>query len=319
VKALVTGGLGFLGAALVGRLVQGGASVRVLDDGSRGRLDRLGAIAPHVDVRRGDVRDAEAVRAAVAGCDIVWHLAAINGTRHFYERPDDVLDVGIRGTLEVVQAACAAGVRRLVFASSSEVYATPSRFPTPESEPLRIDDVTNPRYSYSGAKIAGELLALHLGPRRGVEAVVVRPHNVYGPDMGADHVIPELIRAIASTAGARRSVEIQGSGREARAFCYVDDAAWGFELAGERGEPGAVYHLGNPVETTVAELARAIGAVMGVEVEVVPGPLRPGSPERRCPDIGRLRALGFTPRVSLASGLARTVPWYLARGSAEAS
>lgn len=312
--SLVTGGAGFLGAALCRELVRSGHPVRAFDDMSRGDARRLDG--QDVTLIRGDVRDAGALAAAARGCATIWHLAAINGTRSFYEEPDRVLDVGVRGALHAVDAAIAAGARRFVFVSSSEVYATPLRVPTPEDERLAVPDVTNPRFSYGGSKIAGELIALHLAARRGLEVVVVRPHNVYGPDMGDEHVVPQLIERILRLARDTDGViglPIEGDGSQSRAFCYVDDAARGLRIAGERGAPGSLHHLGVDVETTVGELAEIIARAAGVRVRLVPGPLPEGGTPRRCPSVERLAALGFRAEIPLEEGVARTLAWHVAR------
>ncbi|MEZ5890000.1 MAG: NAD-dependent epimerase/dehydratase family protein [Xanthobacteraceae bacterium] len=157
-RYLVTGGTGFLGSALVRRLVTDGHAVRVLDDNSRGSARRLVDIAQKIELVEGNVRDPSIVRAAADGVDTVLHLAAVNGTEFFYSKPELVLDVGVRGMLAVIDACRANGVRDLVVASSSEVYQTPPQVPTDETAPLSIPDVLNPRYSYAGSKIISELL-----------------------------------------------------------------------------------------------------------------------------------------------------------------
>src|SRR5262249_13029923 len=147
-----------------------------------------------------------------------------NGTEFFYSRPDLVLDVAVRGMVNVLDACREHAIGDLVLASSSEVYQTPPAIPTDETVPLSIPDVLNPRYSYGGGKLACELLAINFG-RVGFERVaIVRPHNVYGPDMGREHVIPQFALRMASlcneTAGRLR-FPIQGSGLETRAFVYI--------------------------------------------------------------------------------------------------
>jgi nucleoside-diphosphate-sugar epimerase len=311
---LVTGGSGFIGAALVRELLDAGHSVRLLDDNSRGHVGRLTSILDQVEFVEGDVRDPACVLKATQGCSTVWHLAYINGTRHFYERPDAVLEVGVKGTLNTIDAALQSGVKRYIFASTSETYNTPTHIPTNESERLMIPDITNPRFSYGGGKITGELLTLHYGGRRGLETVIVRPHNIYGPDMGFEHVIPEVVeRIIDVTDGLRQksvSLPIQGDGSETRAFCYVDDGAAGFRIAGLAGSDGEIYHLGQTHEVSIAELIVAMGRVLDVELTLVPGPLRAGGTNRRCPDVSKLSALGYSPQTSLESGLEKTVRWY---------
>lgn len=313
-KMLVTGGSGFIGAALVKELVDAGHDVRVLDNHSRGRPAKLAALEGQIELVAGDVRDYAAVRAATEGCEIVWHLAYINGTRYFYERPDDVLEVGIKGAIHTIDAALDAGVKRYILASTSEVYNTPTHVPTTETERLMIPDVTNPRFSYGGGKIASELLTLHLGAKRGLETVIFRPHNIYGPDMGNEHVIPEIVaRIVKLSDGLTKThieLPIQGDGSETRAFCYVDDGARGARIAGLEGKSGEIYHLGAEEETSIRDLILGIGEALGITLTLVPGPLQPGGTLRRCPATAKLSALGFTAETSLKEGLSRSAKWY---------
>jgi nucleoside-diphosphate-sugar epimerase len=311
---LVTGGTGFIGSALVRALIQAGARVRSLDNDWRGASRRLGDLASEVEFVVGDIREAEVVSRAAAGVDCVCHLAYINGTEFFYSRPDLVLDVAIRGMLNVLDACRKNQVGDLVLASSSEVYQTPPTIPTDETVPLSIPDVLNPRYSYGGGKIACELMAVHFG-RVGFDRVAIfRPHNVYGPDMGREHVIPQFVlrmeRCCRETAGTIR-FPIQGSGEETRAFVYIDDLIDGVIRVIERGDHLRTYHIGSDEEVTIAALAREVGRYFGREIEIVPGELLAGSPRRRCPDITRMRALGYEPRTPLQKGLATTAEWYV--------
>ena len=312
-RFLVTGGTGFIGSALVRRLIRDGHLVRVLDDASRGRAARLEDLRADVEIVEGDVRHPAAVDEACRDVDAICHLAAINGTAFVYSRPERVLDVGLRGMLNVLDAARRRSVGRILLVSSSEVYQTPPRVPTDEAVPMVIPDPHNPRYSYAGSKIASEMLLLHQPSSSFERAVIVRPHNVYGPDMGWEHVIPELTlqaAALAREAGVLR-ISVQGTGDETRAFCYIDDAVDGIVLALERGDHRSIYNVGTDAETRIADLARAIGAHFGRTVEIVPGEPASGATPRRCPDISRLRRLGYAPAVTLAAGLARTIPWYV--------
>ena len=162
-KILVTGGSGFIGSGLVKALVKAGHRVRVLDDNSRGRPRRLTEVEKDIEFIAGDIRDAEAVSRATAGMDEVHHLAFVNGTEFFYTQPDLVLDVGVRGMINVIDACRAQGVGKLILASSSEVYQTPPQVPTDETAPLSIPDPLNPRYSYGGGKLISELMAINFG------------------------------------------------------------------------------------------------------------------------------------------------------------
>lgn len=314
---LVTGGSGFIGAALVRRLVRDGHRVRVLDDNSRGHTGRLREVLDAVEFLQGDIRDGEAVRQAARGVDGVLHLAAVNGTRHFYEKPELVLEVGVRGMLNVLDACRANAVGDLVVASSSEAYQTPPMVPTPEAVPLVVPDVLNPRYSYGGSKLISELLAVNWG-RSGFDRVAIfRPHNVYGADMGWEHVIPEFVRravaALDLVPTGPVPFPIQGDGSQTRAFVHIDDAIDGIVTVIERGEHLGLYHVGNPEEVSIADLARRTLACLGREAEVLAGPAAPGGTDRRCPDISRLAALGYAPRIPLERGLPGVVDWYAAR------
>ena len=311
---LVTGGTGFIGSALVRRLVADGRRVRVLDDGSRGAQRRLASVAGGYDYVKADVRDPAAVRAAVKNVDVVWHLAYINGTEFFYSMPETVLEVGVKGMINLLDACVAEGVRNLVLASSSEVYQTPPVVPTPETVPLVVPDPLNPRYSYGGGKIVSELLSIHYGRKHFDRILIFRPHNVYGPDMGWEHVLPQFVLRLKKLAAATPEgtirFPIQGSGGETRAFCFVDDLVEGALIMAEKGEHLGIYNIGTREEITIADAARMVAHHFGRTIEIAPGPLSAGSTLRRCPDIGKLAALGYAPRTPFKEGLSVLARWY---------
>ena len=313
-KILVTGGSGFIGSALVKALLRAGHKVRVLDDNSRGHPRRLMDVVDDVEFIPGDIRDPQAVSRACSGMDEVHHLAFVNGTEFFYSRPDLVLDVGVRGMINVIDACREHGIERLVLASSSEVYQTPPQVPTGESVPLSIPDPLNPRYSYGGGKLISELMAINFGRKHFERVLIFRPHNVYGPDMGFEHVIPQfavrLHRLGAAHPKGVLKFQIQGTGQETRSFCHVDDLVAGVLTMRDKGEHLGIYHVGTMDEVSIAELARRVAQEAGRDIELVPGPPAPGGTPRRCPDISKLAALGYKPRVSLQAGLALTLPWY---------
>jgi nucleoside-diphosphate-sugar epimerase len=315
VRYLVTGGAGFIGANLARRLVADGHEVRVLDNMSRGRADRLGGAACETVVP-GDIRDAAAVAGAMAGCDSVIHMASVQGTARFYDDPRAVLDTAVRGTLNVLDACEKAGVRELLLVSSSEAYQSPPVIPAPETVPLSVPDPLNPRFSYGGGKIAAELMAIAWA-RAGIldRLIVVRPHNCYGIHGGYEHVIPQLATRMARLAAEHDGdgpipFPIQGSGDETRAFCHVSDCVDAFALLLEKADPLGIYHVGNPEEVTIKYLVQLIGKHYNKDVEILPGALPEGSPSRRCPDISKMRALGYEPRIPLAQGLGPVLDWY---------
>src|SRR5258707_9317830 len=199
-RILVTGGSGFLGSGLVKALVRQGEAVRVFDDNSRGALRRLREIERDIEFVVGDIRDPAAVDAAMRGIDEVHHLAFVNGTATFYSAPELVLDVGVKGIVNVIDGCRHWNVGRLVLASSSEGYQSPPQVPTDENVPLVVPDPLNPRLSYGAGKIISEMMAINFGRKHFERVLVFRPHNVYGADMGFDHVIPQFAVRLKRTA-----------------------------------------------------------------------------------------------------------------------
>ena len=311
---LVTGGCGFIGSALARALVLTGKRVRVLDDNSRGHPRRLKDVISDIEFISGDIRDAAAVAGAVQGMDEVHHLAFVNGTEFFYNAPEFVLDVGVRGMINVIDACRRYSVGNLILASSSEVYQTRPDIPTKENVPLIVPDPYNPRYSYGAGKLISEILAINFGRKFFQRVLIFRPHNVYGPDMGFEHVIPQFALRLHALAArqpkGRLQFEIQGTGAETRSFCFIDDLVAGILVMREKGEHLGIYHVGTMEEVTIADLAGRIARAAKRVIELVPGPPAVGGTLRRCPDISKLVKLGYKPRVSLDEGLKPTLDWY---------
>ena len=241
------------------------------------------------------------------------HLAAVNGTEYFYSKPHVVLDVGIVGMLNVIAACRQHGVGDLVVASSSEVYQLPPEIPTDETAPLTSRSAQCAlflRWLQNRERAArDQLRAPRLRARRNL-----RPHNVYGPDMAWEHVIPQFcLRALDLLQKHPRGVVpflLQGDGSETRAFVHIDDMVDGLMVVIDKGRHLNIYHVGNPEEVKIGDVARMVMGALGREAELVPSPLREGSVARRCPDISKLRALGYAPKISLAVGLPPVVDWY---------
>jgi nucleoside-diphosphate-sugar epimerase len=311
---LVTGGTGFIGAALVIRLLKDGHKIRVLDNNSRGAVRRLGTASADVEMLTGDIRDADFVSRACKGVDAVHHLAFVNGTENFYKHPALVMEVGAKGMINVVDACTSHGVEELILASSSEVYQTPPTIPTDESAPLVVPDLMNSRYSYGGGKLFSELYAVHVASARMKRVVIYRPHNVYGPDMGWEHVIPQFAVRLRELVDAQPSGKIafpiQGSGKETRSFCHIDDFVNGLILVQDKGVNRNLYHIGTLEEISIGDVAHRIAHVMHREIDLQPVQLTAGSTPRRCPAIAKLAALGYCQKVSLDQGLKPTCEWY---------
>jgi nucleoside-diphosphate-sugar epimerase len=319
VRYLVTGGAGFIGSALARRLAADGHEVAVLDDFSRGREVRLSGV--RCDLFHGDIRDPGVVSRAILGCGSVIHLAYLQGTQTFYAEPRQVLDVALRGMLNILDACEQWGVTDLLLVSSSEAYQVAATVPTPETVPCSVPDPLNPRYSYGGGKIACELMA-NAWARTGVldRVIIARPHNIIGPDMGREHVVPEFCLRMNQL--VREHPEgiipfpIQGTGQETRSFCYVGDCVDQLALLLEHAEGTGIWHVGNMDERTIAQVAHEVAGCYGREIKVIPGTLPKGSPPRRLPDTSKLQALvpGYLPSVGFGEGMRRTVAWYRAHG-----
>ena len=300
---IVTGGAGFIGRHLVKRLETEGEGVFVLDDYSRADRD--------YGECRYDVCLPEQVELAFEAAESfeqvneVIHLAYINGTRHFYERPYEVMEVALRGMLNVIQACKNYNVKKFTLVSSSEVC----RFKTvnaDESVPLIIPDPYNARYSYSAGKIMSEKMALHCGLFD--HLTIVRPFNIYGPGMSEGHVIPDLIKKIRSTTKAGEEIEIIGSGEETRSFCYIDDFIDGLMIARKKGEHRGIYNVGTPQETSIRHLIDMLQSIMGYSVVISEkNQWREGDLLRRRPDISKLEELGYEPKWTLWNGLKEVI------------
>ncbi|MET7834378.1 Nucleoside-diphosphate-sugar epimerase [Micromonospora sediminicola] len=314
-RALILGGAGFIGLHLAERLVEDGHRVVLVDDFSRGRADeRLSALGrnPSVEVRSADLTTESAWKTLPRDVDQVYLLAAVVGVRNVEADPTRVLRVNTLTALHLVDWVRPG--HQIFFSSTSEVYAggvdagvVP--VPTAEDVPLMIADVKSPRLAYAVSKLTGEALVLHGARARGATAVVGRFHNVYGPRMGSDHVIPEMaLRALSGEDPFR----VWGADQY-RAFCHVDDAVEAVvRLMATPAADGEIVHLGNDrEETNIADLARLVLSMADstASIQVLPAPAR--SVHRRRPDLGKLRRLtGYEPAVPLVEGVRRTFEWY---------
>jgi len=301
---LVTGGAGFIGSHLCRRLRADGHDVLVVDDFSRSDLpEKLDDHTINCDIRDHDELEDELIEMNRNGIffDEVIHLAAVNGTRNFYEDPARVLQVATQGILNIESICHKFGVRKFILMSSSEVCRA-QLVGCGETIPLVIPDPYNPRYSYSAGKIISEMVCLH-SPCFD-RLLIARPFNIYGPGMVEGHVVPDFIKQ----ARGMTVFKIIGSGRETRSFCYIDDFIDGLMIMRERGEHRGIYNIGTTQETTIRELAELIVSMASTRAALrieESGQLREGDAARRRPDISKLAALGYLPKVSLAEGLRR--------------
>jgi len=318
-KILITGGTGFIGSALAKRLIDLGCDVRILDNNLRGKSSRLDGYFNKFEFIEGDVTDLNTVLSATQGIDTVFHLDFINGTDNFYKFPEKVLEIGVKGALTTLDASLMLGVKNYIVTSSSEVYQEPITIPTPESERIIIPDIMNPRFSYSGGKIITELLAIHYTAKSDVNSVIFRPHNFFGPDMGTGHVIPQFairMKELSKNFTIKEiDFPIQGTGKETRAFCFIDDAIDGLLLTALKGNKGEIYHCGTQDEISIEELALMMANILGIKINILKGDLLTGGTSRRCPDISKIKTLGYKPKTRLDVALKKTIDWYLRNNS----
>jgi len=316
-KALVTGGAGFIGSHLVDGLLADGWQVVVLDNLSTGRLANLAHLAHErrLTFVEGDVCDAGLVARLVRGCQVVYHLAALVGVRYVLDNPIGGIHTNVYGTENVLAAAARHGAR-VCFASTSELYGQNSAVPFAEDAARVLGPTWVARWSYATAKALGEHLCFAYR-ERGLDVAIVRYFNAYGPRLhpaGYGSVIARFI----GQALAGEPLTVHGDGRQSRAFTYVADSVRGTMLAGtERAALGQAFNIGGETETSIVELARTIVALTGSSstlsfqpYEVAYGPSF-ADPQRRLPDVSKARCLlGFSARVPLAEGLARTIAWF---------
>lgn len=330
-RCLVTGGAGFIGSHLVERLLAAGAAVRVLDDFSSGRRENLTAALEgagrrgareRLEVIAGDVRETERVRQAVAGCDVVYHLAAVVSVTRSVEDPVGTGAVTHGGTVNVATQAGIAGVPRLVLASSCAVYGDSDALPVGEETPPR------PLSPYAVAKLRSEETVLELAGATLEAAVCLRLFNVYGPRQDPGSEYSGVIARFCAAAAAGAALTIYGDGLQTRDFVYVEDVVDAFVRAGAtpagrleaagtgaaegvpgaaEGVPGAVVNVGTGVQSSLLDLVAALRAAAGRDLAVEHRPARRADIRFSQSDPSRAAAvLDWRPRVTLTEGLART-------------
>jgi nucleoside-diphosphate-sugar epimerase len=294
---LVTGGAGFIGSHLVAALLERGARVRVLDDLSSGRRENLDARA---ELRVASILDEPALAAGVAGCGVVFHLAAQVSVPQSVRDPRASIDVNVTGTQRVLEAARRAGVRRLVFASSSAVYGEPQRLPS------REDDALDCRSPYAAGKAAAEAMVAAYGRCYDLSTVSLRFFNVFGPRQDPLSPYAAVIAAFLRALRAGEAPVIYGDGHQSRDFVAVGNIVHALLLAATCPQrlSGPAINVGTGVRTDLLALLDALGRALGVTPAPRFQPPRPGDVLHSVADIARADSiLGYRPIASLEQGI----------------
>jgi len=293
-KAIVTGGAGFIGSHLVELLLNQGHEVIVLDNLSTGRRQNLELLdAPQPPgFHELDIVDLNALRPIFAGADWVFHLAALADIVPSIQRPLDYHRANVDGTVSVLEAARQAGVKRLVYAASSSCYGIPDVYPTPETAPIR------PQYPYALTKNIGEQYVLHWAATYGLPAVAVRFFNVYGPRSRTSGTYGAVFGVFLAQKLAKQPFTVVGDGEQTRDFTFVSDVARACLAAAESDLSGEILNVGSGRPVSVNRLVELLG---GEHIHI---PKRPGEPDCTHADVGKIRKLlGWEARVPIEDGV----------------
>lgn len=314
-KILITGGTGFIGSYLFRHCLDNGHKVTICDNNLRGKKDAfIDDTLKNTDATfmKLDLTKTSDVEKLDKDYEIVFHLAAINGTENFYKIPYSVMEVAIKSTMLLLEHFENTGCK-FIFSSSSEVYAGtiksfPDLIPTSESVPCTIEDIKNERFSYGGSKLACEILLNSFSVQKKIDYQIIRYHNIYGPRMGTKHVIPQFIHRAKNEDGSF----IMYGGEQTRAFCYVDDAVRATLDVAMSPSKNDIYHIGNDSEEIkIIELAKMILSYYNKEHDFEFREPPPGSVARRCPDVTKIKGIvDYEPSISLSNGLIKTIEWY---------
>ena len=306
-NVLVTGGAGFIGSSLVRSLAGDGHAVRVLDDFSTGRKENLDGVDGDLEVLEGDVRDPAAVARAVAGAEVVHHLAALPSVARSVADPRASHQVNVDGTLNVLLAAVDAGIGRVVYASSSSVYGDTPVLPKHEAMPV------SPRSPYAAAKLAGEAYCRSFARVYPLQTVCLRFFNVFGPRQDPASQYAAVVPRFVTRMLAGQAAEVTGDGHQTRDFTFVDNAVQACRLAAAAGPEavGEAMNVGCGDRISVLDLVELINGLLPRRVDPVLVAARPGDVRDSQAAVDKAeRLIGYRPLVPVRDGVAATVGWF---------
>jgi nucleoside-diphosphate-sugar epimerase len=303
-RALVTGGAGFIGSHIVDELLQQGNSVRVLDNFSSGKRENLASLHGDLEIHEGDLRDVQAVKSAARDMDVVFHLAAFVSVPQSMVEPEDCFATNVGGTVALLEASRQAGVRKVVLSSSTAVYGNPDKFPTDEEALLQ------PLSPYALSKQVNELYARLYTQTFKLPVIALRYFNVYGPRQSPDSDYAAAISIFTRRLVNGESITIYGDGKQSRDFIFVKDVVRANLLAAESDAAGDVFNICTGNETSLLDLLESLSEVSPRLPQVRFEAPRPGDVYRSIGDPNKAAAvLGFRAGTSLSLGLARTMEW----------
>ena len=309
-KYVVTGGAGFIGSAIVRRLLREGArQVVVLDNFLTGREENLDEVRSAIDLQRADIRNYEEIAPIVSGADVVFHEAAIPSVPRSIDDPVPSHEINIDGTFNVLRAAASGGVRRVVYAASSSAYGDTEVLP-------KVETMTpQPKSPYALQKLVGEYYSHIFASTFGIETVSLRYFNVFGPRQDPSSQYSGVLSLFIKAVVERRAPTIFGDGGQSRDFTYVEDVVdLNLKAARAQGVSGRMYNGGNGGRITLNEAWRSVQQIEGVAIPANYGPPRPGDVHDSQADVTSAVAdLGHAPRFSFEEGLRLTLAWYKAQ------
>ena len=320
-KALVTGGAGFIGSHLCRRLVSLGSKVTCLDNLSSGRQDHVSDLfgKPNFKFARGDLLNIADLRNALHDIDVVFHLAARVGVKHYVEDPLDVIKTNVHGTDNLLEMSLKAGVKRFVFASTSEIYGRNPNVPLNEDSERVLGPPTIDRWCYSSSKAVDEHLCNAYYKKHELPIVILRYFNVYGPNQETSDyggVVSIFIHQVLQD----KPPLVYGDGNQTRSFTYVEDVLDATIRASEKESAiGETFNIGREQETTINDLARLVISLAGKSGQISPkhvpydefyGSSYEDIPRRTPVTTKAKEILGVQPRTTLEEGLGKTIEWY---------